>query len=476
MITKKIILVLFAFLSIIAKSQTTYTITGNFPLLAGQQVRLVGFEGFDIYTIDSIKVSEQGIFTLKFTDKDHGMGYLSAADNKPFFVVLGGESIKLKVYPVGNSRGESFSIAESSKVIQGQENQLFAQYATEHPRREQALSAWGYLEKIYAKDSLFAVQEVPKQAIANEKQRIKTEDEHFLASLPTDSYVSYYLPLRKLVGSVSTIAQYRTEEIPTAIAAFRKIDYTDPRLQKSGLLADVIESHFWLIENSGRSLDSVYIEMNKSIDILVANLLPVEQKLNEITEYLFKFLEKRSLFKASEYLALKLLNENSCTINNDFAAQLESYRAMKKGNIAPDFDFKKEVIAPDYDALKQPKKFSDLKSKYIVVVFGASWCPQCPQELSKVSGLYKKWKEQSVEVVFVSLDEDERIFKNFAKVFPFISLCDYQKWESPIVQSFHVFATPTIYLLNEKREILLRPNSVSQLDSWIDWYLIQGNK
>jgi thiol-disulfide isomerase/thioredoxin len=198
--------------------------------------------------------------------------------------------------------------------------------------------------------------------------------------------------------------------------------------------------------------------------------------LNEITEYLFKFLEKRSLFKASEYLALKLLNEQGCTLNNDFAAQLESYRAMKKGNIAPDFEFQEEILAPNYEIDKQPKKLSDLTSKYTVVVFGASWCPQCPQELSKISGFYNKWKEQSVEVVFVSLDEGETIFKSFAGVFPFISVCDYQKWDCPIVQNYHVFATPTIYLLNNKREILLRPNSVSQLDSWVDWYLIQGNK
>lgn len=68
------------------------------------------------------------------------------------------------------------------------------------------------------------------------------------------------------------------------------------------------------------------------------------------------------------------------------------------------------------------------------------------------------------------------IFKSFAGVFPFISVCDYKKWESDIVKSYHVFATPTIYLLNNKREILLRPNSVSQIDAWVDWYLMQGNK
>ncbi len=455
-------------LSICVSAYAQNSITGTFTGLANQQIKLVGFKGFDIYVIDNTQADENGRFSLKFSNNDYGMGYLLSEDNKSFVVILSVESLKLK--------GESMAVPVSIEIVEGNQNKLFVQYASEHPKREQALSAWGYLEKLYAKDSLFAAQAVPKQAIAIEKQRIKAEDSLFLAGLNPRFYVSYYLPLRKLVSSVSTIAQYRTEEIPTTIQKFRQIDFSDIRLYKSGLLKDAIEGHFWLIENSGRSLDSVYIEMNKSIDVVVENLLPDEQKLNEITEYLFKFLEKRSLFNASEYLAMKLLNEKTCTINSDFAAQLESYRAMKKGNIAPDFDFKKDVIAPGYDASMQPKKLSDLKSKYTVVVFGASWCPQCPQELSKISWLYKKWKEQDVEVVFISLDEDQKIFRSFASVFPFISICDYQKWESPIAKTYHVFATPTIYLLDDKREILLRPNSVSQLDSWIDWYLVQDNK
>lgn len=445
-----------------------HNINGNFPSLAGQQVKLLGFQDFGNYAIDSTRVSEQGDFTLSYTDKDLGIGYLAAEDNKPFIVILSGENIKLK--------GENFISPEIIEILKGEQNQLFEQYASEHARREQALSAWDFLTKIYTQDSLFASHKVPQQAIAKEKQRLKAEDTLFFASLDPDSYMHYYLPLRKLVRSVSTIAQYKTDEIPATITSFRKIDYTDSRLQKSGLLADVIESHFWLIENSGRSLDSVFIEMNKSIDAIVENLLSNEQELNEITEYLFKLLEKRSLFKSSEYLALKLLNEQGCTINSNFAGQLESYRAMKKGNMAPDFHLTNDVIAPGYDANKLPKKLSDLKNKYTVVVFGASWCPACPQELSTISGLYTKWKAQDVEVVFVSLDQDEKIFKNFAGIFPFISICDYQKWESSIVQEYHIFATPTLYLLNNKREILLRPNSVHQLDSWVDWYLIQGNK
>ncbi len=465
--TKKVIITL-TYLLFSASIWAQSSITGTFSDIASQQIKLFGFNGFDTYVIDSTQADEKGKFTLKFNKKDYGMGYLLSENSKSFVVILAGEGLKLK--------GESLAITESIDILEGIENKLFEQYASEHPRREQTLSAWHYLTKIYSKDSLFAIYETPKQAIEKEKQRIRIEDSMFLATLPQNSYVSYYLPLRKLVSSVSTVAQYRTEEIPAAIQAFRQIDYIDNRLYKSGLVKEVIESHFWLIENSGRSLDSVYKEMNKSIDILVVNLLSNDQKMNEITEYLFKFLEKRSLFKSSEYLALKLLNEQGCTINQDFAAQLESYRAMKKGNTAPDIEFPKNILAPGYEATKIPQKLSNVKSNYAVIVFGASWCPQCPKELAQIAKQYSKWKKQGVEVVFVSLDENEKTFKSFAGVFPFISICDYKNWESPVAKDYYVFGTPTIYLLDNKREILLRPNSVSQLDSWIDWYLVQGNK
>lgn len=332
------------------------------------------------------------------------------------------------------------------------------------------------MERMYRIDSLFSSHTGPRQFIAGERRKIRAEDSLFLAGLPENSYLSWYLPLRKLVGSVPVIAQYRPEEIPFAISAFRALDHTDARLYKSGLLRDVVESQFWLIENSGRSLDSVYAEMEISINCLISILKPDEKKLNETSEYLFDLFEKRSLFGASEYLALKLLNEKTCTLNNSFADRLESYRIMKKGNTAPEIEFGSEIYAPNYTTGKIPRRLSEINSDYTVVIFGASWCPQCPVELAQLVRSYPVLKSQNMEVVFVSLDENRSNFQNFTKVFPFISICDYKKWESAAVKNFHVFATPTIYLLDHKREILLRPNSVSQLDEWVDWYLVKGNK
>ena len=43
-------------------------------------------------------------------------------------------------------------------------------------------------------------------------------------------------------------------------------------------------------------------------------------------------------------------------------------------------------------------------------------------------------------------------------------------------KDYYIFSTPTMFLLDSKREIILRPNSVNQMDAWVDWYLVQGNK
>lgn len=436
------------------------SIEGNFSKLIYKKIKLEGFNGLKSYLISETSTDGNGNFKLTYSKSDYGVGYLITEENKPLLVILSGEDIEVK--------GESLGLNETIKIKKGQENQWFEQYAKEYPKREQALSAWNYLEKIYTSDSLFSLQQKPINAILEEKQRIKSEDETFLSSMPSDSYVRWFLPTRKLVSSVSTIAQYRPEEIPETIEAFRNLDYTDPRLYKSGLFKDAIESHFWLLENSGNPLEQVFEEMKISIDAMMEKLVTNEKIFNEVTDYLFDLLERHSLFQASEYLALKVLNEGSCTINSDLANQLETYRAMKKGNIAPDIVFTKSNFI---SSTKIVTKLSDVKSKYTVVVFGASWCPKCKEELPDIAKLYSKWKSKGVEVIFVALEEDRNDFINFAKGFPFTSYSDNKKWNSKIVKDYYVFSTPTMFLLDNKREIVLRPNSVKQMDAWVDWYL-----
>ncbi len=84
------------------------TLSGNFSALGNQSIRLVGFDGFEIYTIDSVRASANGAFSLSYSEKDYGMGYLATNDNKSFILVLGNETMHLT--------RENFGAPESIRV------------------------------------------------------------------------------------------------------------------------------------------------------------------------------------------------------------------------------------------------------------------------------------------------------------------------------------------------------------------------
>ena len=429
-------------------------------MLAGQEIRLIAFVGLKNDEISTSHIDSLGNFEITYSKKDFGVGYLISNDNKPFIIILNGENIELK--------GNSLADTESIKVRKGNENQSFDRYAKEHPKREQALSAWKYLQDMYAKDSLFFKNKKTYESIIAEKKRINTEDENFVSSLPKDSYVRWFLPMRRLVSDAPIIVKYRPEELDATIASFRNMDYSDERLYRSGLFKESLENHFLLIENSGKPLDSVFREMNISIDRLLSKLVGDTKKLNEVSDFLFGFLEQRSLYKSSEYLAIKLLNDTGCTIETDLSNQLEIYRAMKIGNTASEINFEQPNFLKASQAITN---LSDVKSPYTLIVFGASWCPKCTEEIPEIAKRYSKWNEKGIEVVFISLDVDRKAFESFANDFPFITYSDLKKWNSPIVKDFYVSGTPTMFLLDKNRKILIRPNSVAHLEAWMDAFI-----
>lgn len=447
-------------MSLINSILSAQSVTGSISSMARQEVKLEGFDGLNTYTISTTISDDKGNFKLIYSKENRGIGFIQNKEGKPFWIILDNEDVNLE--------GESLSDTKKVKIVSGEQNLLLNKFAAAHTVREHALNAWSYLDKIYTRDSTFVNHKKTKSAIKTAINSIHNEESRFIEKIHKDAYLSWYLPNRKFISTISSLVQLRREEIPTAIKIFRQLDYSDSKLYTSGLLKDAIESHFWLLENSGMPLDKIYEEMRISIDSLIYSLVKDEKKLNIIVDYLFDLLERHSLFSASEHLALKVLTEVNCSIDNDIAKQLESYRAMKKGNLATEILFNDYTVIQNKSTALLPQKLSDLKSKYTIIVFGASWCPKCNEEIPQIVDLYKKWKANDIEVIFISLDEDNAMFQKFTANFPFLSICDFKKWKSKVVNDYFVFATPTIYILNSKREIVLKPISINQIDAWLN--------
>jgi thiol-disulfide isomerase/thioredoxin len=257
------------------------------------------------------------------------------------------------------------------------------------------------------------------------------------------------------------------KETQSSINIFKNINFSDPQLYSSGLVFSIIERQFWALQKSGLDDATKLKELNTSVDIILDSVKKNEKLYNDLTKYLFQYFEKYSLFTASEYIALKALNQKEVTLNTALVNKLESYRKMRVGNIAPNFELVGDVFKNGV-AVKNAIRLADINAKYKLVIFGGSWCSQCRSEMIQLLPRYNNWKSKWLEVVFISLDTDKKEFENFTASFPFYSACDYKKWETQAAKDYYVSSSPTIFLLDRNNKIILRPPTVASLDSWLD--------
>ena len=454
----------FIFLSFIIFSLfhiNAQTVSGSIANHQNKKLYLYGYENFDSYPIDSITTNANGEFNLKFEPKDFGMGYITTKNNKSLIVVLANENIELTA--------DVSDLSQTVNITSGPENKAFYTYTIEQPKRENALSAWKYLDNLYTKDETFNNNVKQSQFISREIKRLKTESKDFINDLPEESYIKWFLPKRYLLSSLGTIVKNRPEEISATLKALREMDLTDNRFYKSGLLNDALFNHIWFIENSSGSLEEVFKDLNETIDIIIEQLKDDNEKFNLVTERIFEILEKRSLYTSSEYLADRLLKSDDCgCLNPDFEKHLNIYGKMAQGEIAPDIAFTKFTYFPKG---VNAKYLSGLESDYYLVVFAAGWCPHCTQEVPEIADLYPELKAKNIEVILVSLDENAQDFTQFAAPFPFISTTDYQKWDGKTVNDYQVIGTPSYFMLDKDRKILKKLKSIDHLKSWVEYYV-----
>lgn len=448
---------LITFLTFAANS-LAQTVTGQFTTLKTVQITLEGFKGFETFVIATTTTDNLGNFTLKYPTSYNGMGFVRATDTAPIYLVLNGENIKLK--------STTADLDPTTVEIQeGAQNKNYKIYNIEQPAREQVLSAWDFLEQTYKQVPPLKGQAAPLASITQEINRLQTEEQQFLNKLPENSFIKWFLPVRKLVANAQVVAQYRSAQIPQTRDAFRAIDYSDQRLYKSGLLNETLEQHVWFIENTSGELEKVFADLNVSIDGIVKQLSGDDEKFNVITEKLFNLLEKRSLYTSAEYLAKKLLTDDSCgCLKEDLKKQFEKYGKMAEGATAPDIVFTANTYYPEGVTAK---KLSEIKANYKLVVFAASWCPHCVESMPELVAYYPTLKEKNVEVVFISLDNSPADFANFAAPLPFLSTTDYKKWDGTAVADYQVYSTPSYFLLDGNQKILKRLMSVDHLKSWV---------
>tara|TARA_B110000444_G_C18830667_1_gene593065 strand:+ start:443 stop:1888 length:1446 start_codon:yes stop_codon:yes gene_type:complete len=110
------------------------------------------------------------------------------------------------------------------------------------------------------------------------------------------------------------------------------------------------------------------------------------------------------------------------------------------------------------------------KNKYTLVMFWASWCHKCEQEVPVLIPLYTKHHGNGFEAIGVSIDQNHstwaKAIEDNGMNYPNVS--QLLAWDSPIVKQYKITATPAYFLLDSKGVIVLKPKRVHEVESFLD--------
>lgn len=168
------------------------------------------------------------------------------------------------------------------------------------------------------------------------------------------------------------------------------------------------------------------------VAILAANYMPVNN--NEV--YLMEISDKFTV----------LAPENPTVIM--FNEKVDGFRHLTVGKEAPNISLE----TPEGKTVE----LKDLRGKYVLIDFWASWCAPCRQENPNMLRVYNRYKAKGFEIYGVSLDSKQNEWVQAIEEdnVNWVHVSDLLGNESGVPQVYNVAAIPTTFLLDKEGRII----------------------
>ena len=175
---------------------------------------------------------------------------------------------------------------------------------------------------------------------------------------------------------------------------------------------------------------------------------------NENTPILSLYLIKESCGSVSDYQVLEKQLKAFETDYSEHPLYLAIHeRMMALKQIAPG----QSAPAFAMESLEgKTIRLSDFQGKITLLDFWASWCSPCRKENPNMVKLYQQYHDQGLEMIGISLDNNRDRWENAVKKdnLTWKHVCDFQKWNCPLVEKYAVKGVPFTVLIDRQGKII----------------------
>ena len=235
------------------------------------------------------------------------------------------------------------------------------------------------------------------------------------------------------------------------------LDFSDESVIRSKVLTDRIES-FMRTFSKGNFYNCIAIIAERA----KVNDHVYEFALGQmLTGFYESSMEDICLYIIDNYISDESCGDND--LSNIIKSTASSIQSLALGNTPPNIQLD-EMKGGRVDLYETASK-----NKYTLVMFWASYCEHCKGEAPEVKASYENWHKKGVEFIGVSIDRQRQMWESAAneRGFNFPNVCGYKDFQSPVAKDFRVIKTPSFFLIDSKKKIVLKPKSIRELNQFL---------
>jgi peroxiredoxin len=439
---KKIFLLLAIFWTGLATAQETVTITANMKD-CGENLYAFEFRAMQLHPVAQAPLQGENQYEIKLKTEAPQMVYIGIPPNKVVPVVVGPE----KQFTISGS----CNYAQRSKITDSEFNGQYVQLQNE---MNQYKKENNQLMTKMAK----AQTEEEKQKAIQSMQALDEERMNLLDSLKIHQpFLGSILAMNTYLSFPNNSGDYRNEIEYFGAEFFQFVDFTNETYNKLPLVFDAYFDY-------SRTLSGINIPKD-ILDRYLAQSLALVEQPSGAHEYalsgVIRALEKNknSLYGKYAQQFVDTYQGKYPQLAGQIQQQIRQLTQFEEGRVAPDFT----QLTPEGEELS----LSDLRGKYVLIDFWASWCGPCRRENPNVVRMYKTYKEKGFEILGVSLDRDKaRWLAAIEKdQLTWQHVSDLKGWSNAVAQQYSIRSIPRTILLDPEGRIIAKNLRGASLES-----------
>jgi len=438
---KRLIPILFILVSGTLTGQNN--LEGIIHNLDSYRIYLLSFYGEKSIIIDSTMADSTGKFR-----------FLIAANRRPGMYRIQWGKEKL-IDLIWNKENVSFTTDnrapyDSLTILSSQENKIYNDFSRTDRINQNRLELLMPIVDLYPiKDSFY-------HSAAGEMERIQTVQTRLLDSLDKMYPNSYAVRIFKLYQTPFLSVNLTKDERLKFLQQhyFDKVNFNDTSLLNSPAFANKAISYLALYSDNRLPKKQLETEFIKAITVMLSAASVNPDVFKFLLDYLVGGFDKYHFDDVITYIADNFQDPFSCEDQqrkSSLQKKLETFKKISIGKVAP------EVEVPDQK--NKTIQLSKIQTEYTLLVFWSSDCPNCTDLLPRLKELYDKQKSKRFEIFAVSVDTSRNSWIDFIRKerLNWLNGSDLKGFASKSADDYNIYATPTLFLLDQKKTIISKP-------------------